>query len=77
MNGNTKLYVTAFKELINEVVRENKDNPKRAKDLIINEVLREAKRAFKPQDYQEIKMHAVKRLIELGIPVKELEELLG
>ena len=77
MKGNTKLYVTAFKELINEVVRENKDNPKRAKDLIINEVLREAKRAFKPQDYQEIKMHAVKRLIELGIPVKELEELLG
>ncbi len=77
MNGNTKLYVAAFKELINEVVRENKDNPKRAKDLIINEVLREAKRAFKPQDYQEIKMHAVKRLIELGIPVKELEELLG
>ena len=77
MNGNTKLYVTAFKELINEVVRENKDNPRRAKDLIINEVLREAKRAFKPQDYQEIKMHAVKRLIELGIPVKELEELLG
>ena len=77
MKGNTKLYVTAFKELINEVVRENKDNPKRAKDLIINEVLREAKRAFKPQDYQEIKMHAVKRLIELGIPIKELEELLG
>ncbi|MCD6488212.1 MAG: hypothetical protein J7K21_03200 [Desulfurococcales archaeon] len=55
MKGNTKLYVTAFKELINEVVRENKDNPKRAKDLIINEVLREAKRVFNPQDYQEIK----------------------
>ena len=27
MSGNTRLYVTAFKELIDEVVRENKDNP--------------------------------------------------
>ncbi|MCD6362210.1 MAG: hypothetical protein J7M38_15230 [Armatimonadetes bacterium] len=73
----TKLYVQAFKELINEVLRENRNNPQRAKELIINEVLREAKKAFKPQDYQEIKMHAVKRLTELGIPIKELEEVLG
>jgi DNA-binding transcriptional MerR regulator len=40
-------------------------------------VLREAKKAFKPEDYQEIKMHALKRLTELGFALKELEELLG
>ena len=42
----------------------------------MNEVLREAKKAFKPKDYQEIKMHAVRRLIELGFSVNELEKLL-
>ena len=73
----TELYVQAFKELINEVIRENRNNPRRAKELIINEVLREAKKAFKPQDYQEIKMYAVRRLTELGISIKELEEVLG
>ena len=73
----TNIYVQAFKELIDEVIRENKNNPKKAKELIINEVLREAKKAFKPQDYQEIKMYAVRRLTELGIPIKELEEVLG
>jgi len=76
MNRNTRLYVQAFKELINEVIRENKDNPQKAKELIINEVLKEAKKAFKPQDYQEIKLYAMKRLVELGFSVKELEELL-
>jgi len=75
--GDRQLYVVAFKELIDEVIRENKNNPERAKVLIINEVLRAAKKAFTPQDYQEIKMYAVRRLTELGIPVKELEELLG
>ena len=39
----TELYVQAFKELINEVIRENRNNPQRAKELIVNEVLREAK----------------------------------
>ena len=73
----TKLYVQAFKELINEVIRENRNNPQKAKELIINEVLREARKAFKPQDYQEIKMYAVRRLTELGISIKELEEVLG
>ncbi len=72
----TDLYVKAFKELIDEVIRENRNNPQRAKELIINEALREAKKAFKPQHYQEIKMHAVKRLTELEISIKELEELI-
>ena len=40
-------------------------------------MLREAKKAFKPEDYQEIKMHAVRRLTELGISLRELEEVLG
>ena len=73
----TNIYVQAFKELIDEVIRENKNNPQRAKELIVNEVLREAKKAFKPQDYQEIKMYAVRRLTELGISLRELEEVLG
>ena len=73
----TNIYVQAFKELIDEVIRENKNSPQRAKELIINEVLGEARNAFKPQDYQEIKMYAVRRLTELGIPIKELEEVLG
>ena len=73
----TNIYVQAFKELIDEVIRENKNNPQKAKELIVNEVLKEAKKAFKPQDYQEIKMYAVRRLTELGIPIKELEEVLG
>ena len=72
----TNIYIQAFKELIDEVIRENKDNPQKAKELIVNEVLREAKKAFKPEDYQEIKMHAVQRLVELGISAKELEKLL-
>jgi len=73
----TELYVQAFKELINEVIRENRNNPQKAKELIINEVLKEARNAFKPEDYQEIKMYAVRRLTELGISIKELEEVLG
>ena len=73
----TKIYVQAFKELIDEVIRENKNNPERAKKLIIDEVLKEARKAFKEDDYHEIKMHAVQRLVELGISVKELEEVLG
>ena len=73
----TNIYVQAFKELIDEVIRENKNNPQRAKELIVNEVLREAKKAFKPEDYQEIKMYAVRRLTELGISLRELEEVLG
>jgi len=72
--GDRQLYVVAFKELIDEVIRENRDNPERAKELIINEVLREAKKAFKPQDYQEIKTYAIRRLVELGISIKEVEE---
>jgi len=43
----TIIYVQAFKELIKEVIRENKNNPKKAKELIVNEVLREAEKAFK------------------------------
>jgi len=73
----TNIYVQAFKELIDEVVRENKNNPERAKKLIIDEVLREARKAFKEDDYRDIKMYAVQRLVELGISVKELEEVLG
>ncbi len=77
MNRNTRLYITAFKELIDEVIRENINNPQRAKELIVNEVLMEAKKAFKQEDYQEIKMYAVKRLIKLGFTAKELERLIG
>ena len=76
MNRNTRLYIQAFKELIDEVIRENKNNPQRAKELIINEVLREAKKAFKPEDYQEIRMYAVRKLMELNVPIGELERLL-
>jgi len=71
----TKLYIHTFKEIINEAIKEN--NPKKAKELIINEVLREAKKAFKPQDYEEVKRYAIAKLIELGFPAKELEDLLG
>jgi len=39
-------------------------------------VLREAKKVFRPEDYQEIKMHAFRRLVELGFSAKELEDLL-
>jgi len=76
MSRNTRLYVQAFKELIDEVIRENKSDPQKAKELIMNEVLREAKKVFKPDDYQEIRMHAFRRLVELGFTAKELEELL-
>jgi polyhydroxyalkanoate synthesis regulator phasin len=69
----TELYVKAFKELIDEVIRENKNNPQRAKELIVNEVLREAKKAFKPQHYQEIKQYAIEKLIKLGISLEDLE----
>ena len=72
----TKLYVQTFKEIIDEVIKENKNNHQKAKEPIINEVLREAKKAFKPEDYQEIKMHAIRKLTELAIPIKELEEFL-
>ncbi|RLG74812.1 MAG: hypothetical protein DRO12_06415 [Thermoprotei archaeon] len=72
----TNIYVQAFKELIDEVIRENKSNPQKAKELIINEVLREAKKAFSPEDYQEIKMYAVRKLMELNVPIGELERLL-
>jgi len=72
----TNIYVQAFKELIDEVIRENKNSPQRAKKLIVNEILKEAKGVFKTDDYQEIKTYAMKRLIELGIPIKELEILL-
>ena len=72
----TNIYVQAFKELIDEVIRENKNNPQKAKELIVNEVLKEAKKAFKPQDYQEIRMYAVQRLVELGFSMKELEPIL-
>jgi len=36
-----------------------------------------AKKTFKPEDYQEIKMLAIRRLTGLSIAIKELEELLG
>ena len=58
--------------MIDEVIRENKNNPQKAKELIVNEVLKEVKKAFKPQDYQEIKIHAFRRLVELGFSAKEL-----
>lgn len=45
----TMLYIQAFKELIDEVIRENRNDPQRAKELMINEMLRETKKAFKPQ----------------------------
>ena len=56
---------------------ENRNNPERAKELIVEEVLREAKKVFRPEEYQEIKMHAFRKLTELGFSAKELEELLG
>ena len=43
----TNVYVTAFKELIDEVIR-GQEQSQRAKELIINEVLREAEKVFKP-----------------------------
>jgi len=39
-------------------------------------VLREAKKAFRPEHYQEIKMFAFRKLMELGFSAKELEEFL-
>ena len=65
-----------FKEIIDEAIKENKNNHQKAKEPIINEVLREAKKAFKQQDYQEIKMYAVQRLVELGFSMKELKPVL-
>ncbi|MDJ0270499.1 MAG: hypothetical protein NXY59_08140 [Aigarchaeota archaeon] len=61
-----QLYVAAFKELIDEVIRENRNDPQKAKELIINEVLREAKKAFKPEEYEVIKQYTLSRLRELG-----------
>jgi len=69
----TKLYVQAFKELINEVIRENRNNPQKAKELIINEVLREARKAFKPKDYEEIRRHAITKLMELGVIIEGMK----
>jgi len=37
----TMLYIQAFKELIDEVIRENRNDPQRAKELMINEMLRD------------------------------------
>jgi len=76
LSKDRQLYIAAFKELIDEVVRENRNNPERAKELIVEEVLREAKKAFRPEDYEEVKMHALRKLTELGFSAKELEELL-
>jgi len=39
-------------------------------------VLREAKKAFRPEDYEEVKRHVIARPLELGFSAKELEELL-
>jgi len=65
--GDRQVYVLTFKELVDKVVR----------DFIAKEVFKEAKKTFKPEEYQEMRMHAIKRLTELGISVKELEESLG
>ena len=73
MNRNTKLYVIAFKELISEVIRENKNNPERAKKLIMEEILREAKNVFKPEDYEEIKKHAIITLMQIGVDISNIE----
>ena len=56
--------------------KRKQEQPPENKEPLINEILREAKKAFKLQDYQEIKMYAVRRLTELGIPIRELEVLL-
>ena len=77
MGSGKQLYVAAFMELVDEIIEENRDDPQRARKLIIEEVLREAKKAFRPEHYQEIKMHAFRKLIELGFSAKELEEVLG
>ena len=74
--GSRGMYVAAFMELVDEIIEENRDNPQRARELIINEVLREAKKAFRSEDYQEIKMFAFRKLMELGFSAKELEEFL-
>ena len=76
MSIDRKLYVHAFMELVDEIIKENRDNPERAKKLIVEEVLREARKVFRLEDYQEIKMYAFRKLMELGFSAKELEELL-
>ena len=76
MGSGKQLYILAFKELVDEIIEENRDDPQRARELIINEVLREAKKAFRSEDYQEIKMFAFRKLMELGFSAKELEEFL-
>jgi len=76
LGSGKQLYILAFKELVDEIIEENRDDPQRARELIINEVLREAKKAFRSEDYQEIKMFAFRKLMELGFSAKELEEFL-
>ena len=50
----------ALKELIDEVI--NESDKKDAVKFIVNEVLPEAKNTFTPEEYQEIKIYAEKKL---------------
>ena len=55
-----RLYVASFKELINEIVSQS--DKEAAVKYIVTEVLPRVKEVFPPEEYQEIKAHAEKKL---------------
>jgi len=73
-SGGERIYVTAFKEIINEVIRERGSRPEEVKRLIVGEVLREARQSLSKESFEEVREYAIAKLVELGVNVDDLLE---